>query len=621
MRNAKRHCILLPVLAAAVGAAAQTAADSLSGRTFGEAVVTGTQQLTPRARLPYSVSTITDKEIEATGRTQVLAALSGRIPGLFVSERNIFGFGVSIGGSGAIRVRGVGGSPTSGVLMMVDGQPQFAGIFSHPVADFYEADHVERVEVLRGPGSALYGSNAMGGVINVITKEAREEGDRTTLRTQYGSYRTWQSTLSNSFRRGRFSSLVSLGYDRTDGTQRHFGFDQKSLYLKLGYDFSQHWRMRADYSLVNFTGNDPVYARLSDPGSQDVYHQNVTRGDASLAVTNRYARTDGAVRVYYSYGNHHIDDPRRFHSTDDRLGLTAYQNVRLWSGAEGTFGWDIDTYGGRIPMSGGTAHREGSFTTLGRKSVKEDAHYVSLSQSLWGERLTLNAALRLSLSDKFGADWTPQGGLSLRPGRGWTVKASVAKGYRNPSFRELYLYRPANPDLEPERMINYEASVGKDFSTRFHIDLTAYLSKGSNMIQTVEMKNQNTGRFTNKGIELSAWARPVSALSVRASYSYLHTSLSNLTAAPKHQYYLGVAWQALKCLLVDAEMRGVGSLYVADDVDRQDYVLVNLKATWRVARPVELFVQLDNLTDARYEINRGYRMPGLTAMGGFKVRF
>ena len=98
-------------------------------------VVTGTNLATDNNKLPYSISILSNKEIEESGESKVLSILSGRIPSLFVTERGVTGFGVSTGGSGGIKIRGVGGSPTSQVLMMVDGQPQFAGIFSHHVAD------------------------------------------------------------------------------------------------------------------------------------------------------------------------------------------------------------------------------------------------------------------------------------------------------------------------------------------------------------------------------------------------------------------------------------------------------------------------------------------------------
>lgn len=593
-----------------------TKRDTSYVHSLDEVVVTGSNKAMSRNLLPYTVSVVDSRQLEATGKTQLLSALTGKVPSLFVSQRGIFGFGVSNGGSGGIKIRGVGGSPTSGVLMMVDGQPQFAGLFSHPVADFYATEYVDHVEVLRGPGSVLYGSNAMGGVINVITKRAQQDGVHTTLSSQYGSYNTWQTKLTNMVRYGKFSSLVSLGYDRTDGTEDNFDFKQSSLYAKVGYDISRRWTLAADYSLMNFRANDPVYARLR--GADYVIHQNVTRGESSLSLSNRYASTDGVVRLYYSYGNHYIDDPNHFHSLDDRFGILAYQNFSPWRMATATVGFDFNVYSGKIPMSGGSSSGSG---TLSRKNITEYSPYVTLQQSLFDGVLILNGGLRMANSDMFGSHWLPQVGFALHPAQGWALRTSVAKGYRNPSFRELYLYPPHNPDLDPESMMNYEVTLSHSFSRYLSVDLTGYFAEGSNIIQTVSAKNVNTGSFRNKGVELSAASRPLDVLSLRASYSYMHTSLAGLTAAPKNLYSFGVDYDVLPQFTVNAELTGVGGLYVADGVGHQNYALLNMRLTYKPIKYVDIFVNLDNITDADYMINNGYHMPGFTVMGGFKVKF
>lgn len=590
-----------------------------STHVLNEVVVTGSNIAVGRNLLPYTVSTVTAKRLEATGNTQLLSAVSGIVPSLFVSERNIFGFGVSNGGSGHIKLRGVGGDRASAVLMMVDGQPQFAGIYSHQIADFYETEYVDRVEVLRGPASVLYGSNAMAGVINIITKNAAHDGVRTTLTSQYGSYNTWLSSLTNTTRFGKFSSLISLGYDRTDGLKKNFDFKQSNLYAKVGYDFSDNWNMRADYTLMQFIGNDPIYPTLSNPESTDIYHQNIIRGESSMTATNNYGSTSGAVRVYYSYGNHFVDDPRHFHSLDDRFGVIVYQNIQPWKGANATVGFDFDRYTGKIPVSGGNAHTEGSLSTMDRKSITEYSPYLTLSQNLWNDRIALNAGIRMANSNMFDTHWIPQAGFVVRPSEGWSIKGAVAKGYRNPSFRELYLYRMANPDLNPENMMNYEVSVVKQFGRWLGIDFTAYYSKGFDMIQVIDQKNVNTGSFINKGIEVSARSHPLENLLIWATYSYLHTSLDNLTGAPKNQYYLGLGWDAFPKFHADVELKGTGGLYVAEDVKHQNYATVNTRLTYQLIKQLQIFVNLDNLTDTHYIINRGYEMPGFTIMGGFKL--
>lgn len=586
-----------------------------------EVVVTGSNSAVPENLLPYTVSVIDNRQLEATGQTQVLSAISGMVPSLFVSQRSVFGFGVSNGGAGHIKLRGVGGDRASAVLMMVDGQPQFAGIYSHHIADFYDKEYVDRIEVLRGPGSVLYGSNAMAGAINVITKNAKKDGVATTLQSQYGSYNTWLSSITNTVRYGRFSSLVSLSYDRTDGTVDNFGFSQADGYAKVGYDFSDKWKGSLDYTLMNFRGDDPIYPTLADPESTDIYHQNITRGEAGMTISDSYGSTSGAARIYYNYGNHFVDDPRHFHSKDDRFGVLLYQNFTPWKNAGATVGFDFDLYSGAIPVSGGNSHTEGSLSTISRKRITEYSPYVTLSQTLAGDIVSLSAGVRMANSDRFDTQWIPQFGFSLNPGREWTVKGNLAMGYRNPSFRELYLYRMANPDLEPEKMMNYEISAGKKFSRYFSLDLTAYYSKGDNMIQTVDMKNQNTGRFINKGIEVSARSHPVDNLWLTATYSYLHTSLRNFVGAPKNQYFLGVEWNPWKFLNIAADLKGTGGLYVADDYKHQEYALLNLKVTYEICRYVSVFLRLENITDARYTINRGYEMPGITALGGFRLRF
>lgn len=618
----EKETIRRPLAAVALAAVAATTAfgsdSALAPDTvnmLNEIVVTGTGTSVQQRLLPYAVSTVGERTLEATGQTQLLAAISGMVPGLFVSERSVLGFGVSNGGSGHIKIRGIGGDRASAVLVMVDGQPQFAGIYSHHIADFYGKENVERVEVLRGPASVLYGSNAMAGTINVITRNA-SGGVHTDLMVQYGSFNTLLTTISNTARVGHFSSVASLSYNRTDGNIDKLTFRQADGYAKVGYEFSPHWKAYADYTLMNFRGRDGIYPTLSDPTSTDVYRQNVTRGEVSLSATNTYGRTQGTARMYYTYGNHYIDDPRHFHSTDSRYGITLFQSTRTWRGADIGIGFDFDSYGGLIPMSGGTDTGMG---ILPHRTIVEYSPYLVASQSVAGGLLCLDGGLRLAMSNRFDSRLVPQFGVAVNPWAGWTFKGNLAMGFRNPSFRELYLYRMANPDLEQERMMNYEVTVGRSFGRLFSVELTAYYSKGDNMIQVVDFKNQNTGRFINKGIEVSARSMPLRNLWVSATYSYLHTNLHNLTGAPRHQYYIGAEWRPVEPLSIAMDLKGTSRLFVADDMDYQSYALLNTKISWQVWRHLCLMLRLENITDARYTINRGYPMPGFTVLGGVRI--
>lgn len=596
---------------------AQTERDSIA-MPLNEVVVTGSNSAVGKNLIPYTVTVVGEKSLEESGSNQLLNAISGQVPSLFVTERGLMGFGVSNGGSGGIKIRGVGDN--GAVLMMVDGQPQFAGIYSHHIADFYSKEYVERVEVLRGPGSVLYGSNAMGGVINVITKNANVPGIHAALSSQYGSYNTWLTSLNATANYGKFSALANVGYDRTDGQIKGLKYQQWDGFAKVGYQISGKWKSALDLTLMNFKGEDPIYPKLSNPESTDVYYQDVTRGESSLAFFNTYSNTNGAARLYYSWGNHFIDDPRHFRSTDDRVGVLLYQNISFKSNTDITIGFDFNTYSGEIPVSGGNQHTEGSMSTISRKRITEYSPYLTAAQSFWAEQLIISAGLRVANSNMFGTKMVPQAGIVINPAHLMTIKLSASNGYRNPSFKELYLYRMANPDLKPENMWNYELSVGKRFNRYFQIDLTGYYSRGSNLIQVVDMKNENTGKFINKGIEVSASSHPLDNLSFSASYSWLHTSLDNLTGAPRNQYFLGIDWRIIKPLNVSAELKGIGGLYVSDDVKRQNYAVMNLRAEYSFNKWVSIFLRLNNITDARYVINRGYDMPGFNVMGGFQLR-
>ena len=268
-------------------------------------------------------------------------------------------------------------------------------------------------------------------------------------------------------------------------------------------------------------------------------------------------------------------------------------------------------------MSGGSTSGAG---TLEHKSITEYSPYLTLQQSLFNDILILNGGLRMANSDKFGTHWLPQVGFSFHPTEDWCLKASMTKGYRNPSFRELYLYPPHNPDLDPESMMNYEVTINHRFSRYLNADITGYFAQGRNIIQTLNGKNNNTGRFRNKGLELSVTSQPIDKLWLRASYSYMYSSLKELTAAPKNQYLIGANWQPLPRFNIDVELKGVGGLYVANEVARENYALLNLGFTYNVTSYIDLFGHFDNLTDADYMINNGYKMPGITCLGGLKLK-
>lgn len=297
---------LLPagVYASSSDALSDSVVNSNKTQSISEVVVTGTRKASDVRHLPMTVSVVGREAIEESADPSLLPLLSEQVPGLFVTSRGVMGYGVSGGAAGAMSIRGIGGAPqagipTTGVMVLIDGHPQYMGLMGHPIADACQSMMAERVEVVRGPASVLYGSNAMGGVINIVTRKMEEDGVSTSVNAGGGSYGSVQTEVSNRIRSGRFSSVVMGSYNRSDGHRSNMGFEQYGGYVKLGYDFARHWKASADVNLTHFNASNPgkVSAPLTDND------QRITRGMASLLVENNYGRTSGAVSVFYNWGS------------------------------------------------------------------------------------------------------------------------------------------------------------------------------------------------------------------------------------------------------------------------------------------------------------------------------
>ena len=256
---------------------------------LGDVVVTGTRNETDIRHLPMTLSVVGRKALETRYEPSIFTALNEQVPGLFTTSRGVMGYGVSDGAAGSISVRGIGGGAQ--MLVLIDGHPQYMGLFGHPISDACQTMLAERVEVLRGPASVLYGSNAMGGVINIVTRRQETDGVLTDIQAAAGSYGTLQTEAVNRVRYGRFSSVASISYNNTDGHRPDMGFEQYGGYAKLGYEISPNWDIYADVNITHFNASNPgpVDAPIYDNDSR------ITRGMTSLAIRNDYRRTSGSL--------------------------------------------------------------------------------------------------------------------------------------------------------------------------------------------------------------------------------------------------------------------------------------------------------------------------------------
>ena len=599
---------------------------------IGEVVVTGTRNETDVRHLSQTVSVVNRTQIENAMQPSLLPVLTEQIPGLFVTSRGIMGYGVSGGAAGNISLRGLSGG-TARLMVMIDGHPQYAGIFGHPISDAYQSFMAERVEVLRGPASVLYGSNAMGGVINIVTRKMQEDGINTNVHIGYGSYNTLETEITNRIRKGRFSSIVSGSYNRTDGHRTDMDFEQYSGYAKLGYEVTDNWNVRGDVNLTHFNASypGPASAPLLDAD------QSITRGMTSLAVENRYKKTSGAVSLFYNWGNHWINDgyapsedetpqDARFNSRDNMMGVSIFQSAQFFEGNRITLGFDWFRYGGRAWNRYVSGEKAGSVSELVDKHENELAGYIDLRQdfSSW---LTFNAGLRVDHHSRVGTEWIPQAGLAFHLPHAIELKASASKGFRYPILREMYMFPPQNPDLQPESMWNYEvAFTQRLMNGRLTYGINLFYIDGKNLIQTLPnpngsgMLNQNSGKIENSGVELQAAYRIDSHWSVDGNYSFLHME-NPVVAAPKHKLYAGANF-SYKKWNISTGLQYLAGLYTQTDPEiRENFMLWNVRASFEFTRWLSIWTRGENLLAQKYEINAGYPMPRATVMAGCNIKF
>lgn len=579
--------------------------------------------------LPLTTSIVTSAQIEESAESSLLPILVNRVPGLFVTERGMAGYGVSGGAAGTVNIRGVGQS--NKVLFMVDGQPQWAGVFGHSLADTYVANGVERVEVVRGPSSLLYGSNAMGGSVNIITTKAHEYGFRGHAKAMAGSYATQSYTLSGALMSGAFEGTAGASFDGSDGNRPGSHFWLANEYMQLRYGLSRNWKLGANLHLTQSKAHNPgsVYEPLESMWTR------IFRGTTGLSLANDYENLHGGVQMYLNWGRHRLDDgwapgetPTDYLYTlnDYNMGITAYETMNFWHGNDLSVGFDFQHWGGHHYND---SKIDGTHTADFKNHVNEVAGYVMMQQSLLpGDMLSLNAGARLQHGSNYGNEWVPQAGFVLHPASNGDLKFSFSKGFRAPNLRELYLYKPANPDLKPEYLLNYDVAWSQTLlNGALTYGASIFFIDGKDMIQTVmadgRPMNQNTGSFINKGFELQAAYRINSDWSADANYSYLHTD-KPLLAAPKNKLNAEVIFTPSDFSFT-LESNSIWGLYTAtgQDAAKESYSLLNFRGayTFQMKMPLTFSVKVDNITDTDYEIVYGFPMPGITVMAGLELKF
>ena len=607
--------VLVIIITTVIFAEGNPDTDTTKTYNFDPVTVTATRTAVARSVVAPSISIIPKEVLAANPEKSILSLVSEQVPGVFVQERGILGFGVSTSKAGDISIRGIGGDPSTEVLMMIDGRPQFMGMMGHPLADSYLSANAERVEIIRGPASVLYGSNAMGGVINIITHSMQNPGVSGDVSLSDGSFNSQHLGGKVGYQTEGWNGLASFTHERTDGYRPQSEFNANSGYLIATTSVNEQFSVTIDGSMTGYTTYDPgtIYA----PKTKNNYI-DIQRGYAGISIDNDNGVSKGSTRFVYNFGHNEVFDGTNWVSDDYNAIFNVYQTLSLIPNNAITIGADLNKFGGKAKTIS---------TDYGAPSVYEYAIYTNVQHTLLG-RFVLNGGLRYDRNELFGAEIVPQVGASYHISDETTVRASVSKGFRSPTIRELYIFHAHTPTLQPERLWNYEIGATQTISDRFSGELTVFQSEAQNIILTTgqypNMMLSNSGSFIFRGVEFAGtYLPPIDNTQLHASYSFIDGSIQT-PLAPKHKLFLSGQY-TYGIASFDLSVQHVEHVYSLDNKNilhlLPNYSVINARISARVHPRFSISLSFNNLLNENYQTMYGYPMPGRTVNVGVQASF
>jgi len=594
-------------------------------------VVTATKIETPPEQVTAAITVIPGEEIRSRHYTN-LGDVLRTIPGVEIQRSG------SLGKLTSARIRGTG---TGQIQVLIDGarvKSTASGGF-----DFSDIspDLIERIEVLRGPQSTLYGSDAIGGVIHIITK--RGSGPPTaSLSVEGGSYATHRERLeiSGAYERldySFFGSAYETGglFDNDDSRQRAFG-GRLGLRLPLDTRLSLIGRYAKTDIDVPIDTTTPRVIR--DPDSQQ---QTESRTLTLQLEQKPIAWWEHRLALHGHWSNTGFQDPFTPGTTDFDDTRSQIDTVRReveWVHAFRPVPWNTLTLGAEY------RHEEASVnslfagaTTRFTRRLFTTSVFVQDEITIL-ERLILNGGVRYDDNSVFGDEATPRAGAALLIREtGTKLRGGYGEGFRAPTLNDLFFPGFGNPDLRPERSRSWEAGVDQNFwKKRVRLSATYFHNRFRDLIQFVLVGGQflpvNVGRARTEGVELGAEVDALDWLLLFVNYTFtdtedLDTGLP-LRRFARHRWNFGATAEPIRRLSVFVQGHVVSSQFEGAGVPRNEgYVRFDLGGTYRVferrgAWPgLETFVRIDNLFDERYAEVQGFRAPGFSALVGVKARY
>ncbi len=575
----------------------EVASDSIRTYYLDEIVVSATRVERSVRDLSATVSVITGEDLQASNTKSCMDILNS-LPGVFVNKTGDFG-------RADVDIRGLGDRGRA-VMVLTDGRPVKMGLFGCTISHSLPLNDVERIEVVRGPHSVLYGSDALGGVINIVTRKARD-GFQTDLTNSFGTHNTRQIQLRHGGRREGFHYYLTGDWRKSDGHLPNSAYGGKDATLKFGYGFTE--RLGAALSLKVFDGRkeeprldrrDPKYS----PQPSQVWNE-YRRAALDLTVSKKIGPWKGMLKAYRNFGDHLFSDG--WDSRDFTNGAVLHASGPLFPANALTLGFDFRHQGGQV-VSGSLA---------GRWDKKEAALFFH-DEHILMHRLILTFGARYNQDQQAGGQFCPQAGLVYHLNDSSILRGLVNKGFRAPQINELYIYPARNANLTPEIVWSYEVGVHRRIFTAMELDLSGYVMKGENLIQMVPSDSpapkfifQNVLEFEFRGLEACLITRPAKNLQIQTCYAHLDPG-EKTTGRPGDKLDLSLRWMWRR-LAFSCHGQYVTDYYAQDDCEGRipDYFIWDMKLSHELLHGWRVFLAVDNLFDDVYAIYAN--LPGSSA--------
>ena len=597
------------VLAVLLAAPAALSAQSLPPASE-SIVVTATAGPEEENELGAATTVITRPEIEKSGRISVVELLRS-VPALDVVQSG------SDGSQTSLFLRGTNSTQT---LVLVDGARVNSAFF--PGYDFsgLTTENVERIEIARGPFSALYGSEAIGGVIQIFTRPP-QEGLSGSATAEGGNADTASASAFVTGGAGPFSAAASYRFGNTNGDVSNSNWRENNGSARVDWQPNTDSRVGIEGSILSGKVGNPGPVGAENPEAYGIFKEEriALPVNFTLSPTNRL---NGFVASVWSKPEY--NDPLGDYASETnartlqaqvsdtaRLGIHSVTAIAMWNRSNVT---NTDTYGTSL---------DGQSTTIWG---------IGLQDGITLGHFSVTGGIRYDGNSHFGNAVSPRVSLAwLSSGERWKLRAAAGSAFRAPTVGELYFPFYGNPDLKPERSVSWEAGAEAYVGHGGRVELTYFWNGLKDLIvyDFASSQTENIGSARTQGVEVGYRQQILAPLALAATYTYLdavdRSNDTRLLRRPRNRAALTVFWQPLPPLSIEARALFVGSRPDADPITSEalvdpSYFRLDLFATWRF-ETFSPYVRINNVFNEQYDEAAGYPAAGIRAAGGVGVRF